>query len=166
VFEKRGEKEMKKNFLPEAIKKLLSIVKEIEEQYPGKKFTLDGRLVGDIGEVLVSENYDVILYEKLAKKYDGYTSDKKLVQIKATFKDSLGFPCLEKNVPDYYIGIKINEDGTFEEIYNGPGINIYNLLSTRKETRNGLHSISIKTLREENKKIPIENKIPKKVVLI
>lgn len=149
---------MKKNFLPEAIKKLLSIVKEMEERYPGKKFTLDGRLVGDLGEVLVAEKYDVTLYAKQEKKYDGFSSDNKQVQIKATFKDKLGFPCLKEDVPDYYIGIKINEDGTFEEIYNGLGMKIFeNLkLKDRKPTKNGLYSISISQLREENGKIPME----------
>jgi len=39
--------------IPEAVKHMLGIVEQLCAVYPHKKFTLDGRLVGDIGEVLV-----------------------------------------------------------------------------------------------------------------
>ncbi len=34
------------------VKKLLAIVARMHKDYPKKKFTLDGRIVGDIGETL------------------------------------------------------------------------------------------------------------------
>ena len=143
------------------IKELFSIVNKLKNKYKNRNFTLDGRLVGDIGEVIVARDYDVILYENLEKIHDGYSGNRK-VQIKATFKDSLTFPDDESKVPEYYIGIKIFEDGTYEEIYNGTGINIWNLVKNRKKTPNSLHSINISTLRNESKKESIENKIKKK----
>ena len=42
---------------PEAIKQLCQVVKQLRDAYPGKKFTLDGRLVGDRGEVLAQFEY-------------------------------------------------------------------------------------------------------------
>ena len=39
-----------------ALPELLRIVRELNQAYPIKKFTLDGRLVGDIGEILVQEH--------------------------------------------------------------------------------------------------------------
>jgi hypothetical protein len=36
--------------IPRAIAQLLAIVEKLCIAYPKKKFTLDGRLVGDIGE--------------------------------------------------------------------------------------------------------------------
>ncbi|WP_409260150.1 DUF6998 domain-containing protein [Pseudomonas sp. KCJK8806] len=39
--------------------------------------------------------------------------------------------------PDYYLGIRMNRDGTFEEIYNGPGALIQQQLAGRKPTRTG-----------------------------
>lgn len=39
--------------IPDAVKQMLAIVEQLCAAYPKKKFTLDGRLVGDIGEVLV-----------------------------------------------------------------------------------------------------------------
>lgn len=32
---------------------LLEIVNKLQQKYPKRKFTLDGRLVGDIGEILI-----------------------------------------------------------------------------------------------------------------
>ena len=79
------------------------------------------------------------------------------VQIKATFHDTLGFPCKYEDVPDFYIGIKIFHDGTFEEIYNGPGQYIWELIKDRKRTKNSLHSISVNALRNINKTVnPID----------
>src|SRR3954463_2331576 len=105
--------------IEQAVARLLAIVAELNAAYPHKKFTLDGRLVGDLGEILVAAAYDVDLLEGVQKWYDGKTSDGRRVQIKATMKESLTFP--GSHVPDFYLGIRIRNDGTFEEIFNGPG---------------------------------------------
>ncbi len=86
-------------------------------EYPKRRFTLDGRLVGDLGEVLVEGEYDVELFEGLVKHHDAMTHDGRQPQIKATMQTGLTFPV--DNVPDYYLGIKIHPDGTFTEIFNG-----------------------------------------------
>lgn len=103
--------------IQDALANIFAGIQQLKQALPGKAFTIDGRLVGDIGEALVQRDYDVTLYEGVAKHYDGETSDGRKVQIKATFKDALTF----RKVSDYYIGIKIFEDGTYEEIFNGPG---------------------------------------------
>ncbi len=136
--------------LKENLSKLFKIVDDLQNAYPSKKFTLDGRLVGDIGEVLVQENYDVTLYTKLVPKYDGYDSENHQIQIKSTFKNHLNFPCDENDIPDYYIGIKIHSDGTFEEIYNGKGLDIWNLVKNRKKTKIGSFQISLSALKKIN----------------
>lgn len=150
----------------EAIKQLLVIVNDLRITYKdkNKRFTLDGRLVGDLGEIIVAENYDVDLYDQLIEKYDGEDSLNRKVQIKATFNDSLGFPCNANDVPDYYIGIKILSNGSFIEIYNGPGITIWEKVKNRKPTKNSLHSISNSMLSELNKTIENGEKIAKKVI--
>ena len=86
-----------------------------------REFTIDGRLVGDIGEIIAALEYDVVLYEISQPDHDGTTSAGRRVQIKAKFKDSLTF----KTVPDYYLGFKLFPDGRHEEIFNGPGNVIY-----------------------------------------
>ncbi|WP_408860888.1 DUF6998 domain-containing protein [Acidiphilium sp.] len=38
--------------LPDAVARIYEAVAELERQYPGRKFTPDGHLVGSIGEVV------------------------------------------------------------------------------------------------------------------
>ena len=40
--------------LSDKIKELYKITNEPESSYPGRKFTIDGHLVGSIGEVIVA----------------------------------------------------------------------------------------------------------------
>ncbi len=144
-----------------AVKELLKIVAELQNSYPKKKFTLDGRLVGDIGEILVEQNYDIKLYKKLKKHYDGETPEGRKVQIKTTMKNSLTFPC--DHIPAYYLGIKVCKDGSHEEIFNGPGKIIKKILEGRQVTKNNLHSISLKKLRQLNCKVCSDQRIEKRI---
>jgi len=48
--------------ISKALITLLQTVKELHNAYPQKNFTLDGRLLGDIGEVLIDGAYDLKLY--------------------------------------------------------------------------------------------------------
>ena len=105
--------------IQDAVKDLLRIVAQLQATYPKKRFTLDGRLIGDLGETLVEGAYDVEIFEGLEKHHDGKSSDGRLVQIKATMQRALTFP--GDHVPDYYLRIQIHRDGTFSEIFNGPG---------------------------------------------
>ena len=126
----------------DAVKQLLKVVKQLQSTYPHRKFTLDGRLVGDIGEILVEENYHINLFKRLQKHHDGITPDGKQVQIKTTMQDSLTFPA--DHIPDYYLGIKINTDGTFKEVFNGPGSVAW--AAAGKMQKNGQRRISLSSL--------------------
>ncbi len=103
------------------INELLAITAKLKKRYK-RGFTLDGKLVGDIGEVLVAEAYGLILYDENKEKHDGFVETeegRKKVQIKASFSKRSYFPT--KHVPNYYIAVQLNEDGTFVELFNGPG---------------------------------------------
>ena|ERR1700694_5689917 len=89
----------------------------LQQSFSNRKFTIDGRLVGDIGEIIAAAEFDVKLDERSQSRHDGETSDGRKVQIKATFKNSLTF----SSIPDYYLGLKLSWDGTHEVIFNGPG---------------------------------------------
>jgi hypothetical protein len=41
--------------LPNPVAKIYEAVAELESQYPGRKFTPDGHMVGSIGEVFTAE---------------------------------------------------------------------------------------------------------------
>ena len=144
--------------VPEAVNKLLAIVAELCVAFPKKKFTLDGRLVGDIGEVLVEDMYDLELYSDVKKYHDGQCSDGRLVQIKATMKNSLTFPA--DHVPNYYLGVKIAPDGTFIEVFNGPGAIAWEAVKNRKPPKTNLYSVPIATLKELQKLVAPTDRIP------
>lgn len=147
-----------------AVGELLRIVKELHENYPHREFTLDGRLVGDLGEVTVEQNYEVTLYTSSEKQYDGETPDGKKIQIKTTMKDALTFPCDDDpiHIPDYYLGIKIFQNGDYEEIFNGPGAVIHSEIRHRKRPNTNLHSIALPQLKRLNKTVQKNQRIPKK----
>lgn len=148
--------------IPDAITQMLGIVDRLRAAYPKKRFTLDGRLVGDLGECLVEEAYDVKLFEDLKKHHDGSTSDGKQVQIKATMQDSLTFPV--DHIPDYYLGIQIHSDGKFSEIFNGPGAIAREAIKSRKPTKTNFHSVSIVALKKLNATVQPSERISKRVV--
>jgi hypothetical protein len=144
--------------IPDAVRQMLAIVERLCKRYPKKKFTLDGRLVGDIGEVLVEEAYDLDLFEDIKKYHDAESSDGRLVQIKATMKKSLTFPA--DHVPDYYIGVKVGADGTFIEVFNGPGATAKQSVKGRAKPKNNLHSVSLNALAALQSEVRKEDRIP------
>ena len=143
--------------IQKALEGLFVAVSQLQEAYPGKPFTLDGRLVGDIGEVVASLAYKLTLNEGLTKHHDAVCDEGRNVQIKTTFGTSLTFPV--HHVPDYYLGIRMNRDGTFEEIFNGPGHLIHQQLAGRKSTRTGLHGGIMSMLRRLNATVAEEDRI-------
>ncbi len=147
--------------IPDAVKQMLQIVKQLHSKYPKKRFTLDGRLVGDLGEILVEDTYDVKLHEGQKKHHDGITPDGKQVQIKATMQNSLTFPV--DHIPDYYLGIKINTDGTFRETFYGPGRVARESVKGRKPTKTNLHTVSISILERLNEKVHEKDRILRQV---
>ncbi len=83
--------EIQKREISENIRAIFEATVSLHGAFSKKRFTIDGRLVGDIGEVLVELDYDLILFDKQMKDYDAVTPDNRMVQIKATFKNSLTF---------------------------------------------------------------------------
>ena len=136
------------------IRDLYTIKNALEEQFPGRKFSLDGHLVGSIGEVLVAEAYGIELYPNGTETHDGKAPDGKEVQIKATQIDRVSI----SSEPEYLIAIKILQDGTWEEIYNGPGKLAWKLAG--KQQKNGQRPLTLAKLRKLMMDIPEDQRIP------
>ena len=144
--------------IPDAVQQMLQIVDLLCKAYPHKKFTLDGRLVGDIGEILVEEAYDLTLFPDLQRHHDAECSAGRLVQIKATMKRQLTFPA--DHIPNYYLGVKVAPNGTFTEVFNGPGIIAWQAVKNRGPVKTNLHSVSVSALSKLQALVAPDDKIP------
>ena len=123
------------------IKELYKITSELENRYPGRKFTIDGHLVGSIGEVIVAEHYGLTFLRNSTETHDAVSLDGKYVQIKATQVNRIAI----SSEPDYLIVIKLFSDGSWEEVYNGPGKPVWD--NAGKMQKNGQRPVSLSKLR-------------------
>ena len=123
------------------IRQPYAITQELEHNYPGRKFTPDGHLVGSIGEVLVSEHYGLTLLPNSSETHDAVTKDGRLVQKKATQVKGVSI----SSEPEYVIVIKLFTDGSWEEVYNGPGKPVWD--NAGKLQKNGQRHITLSKLR-------------------
>lgn len=145
------------------IKQLLKITSILREKYKHQKknFALDGKLVGDIGEVLVSEEYGIKLYPENAAVHDGREiATGREVQIKSSFKNYSYFPFGE--VPEFFLSVNILENGDLEELFNGPGqyvVEHYIQAHNLKAYNETFYTLSKGVLQNLNKKVDTIDKI-------
>ena len=147
------------------IKELLQIIKNLQEKYKphGRKFSLDGKLVGDIGEVLCAEKFGLELYKENQSIYDGFQrSTGKRVQIKSSFRNYCYFPFGEDKIPDYFLAVNILENGELEILYNGTGLFLFeNYIKARnlKHYKETFYTLSPGILKRINEQVPLEDKL-------
>lgn len=75
--------------LPMLLDRLYAIVAELVEMAPGRRFTLDGHLVGSIGEVVAAYAYELHLHPTGYRAHDAKTVDGRHVQVKLTQRESI-----------------------------------------------------------------------------
>ncbi len=139
------------DFLKEKVSELLTIVKELEERFHGKKFTLDGHLLGSIGEVLAQYYYGIEPYPNSNKTHDGHINGRN-VQIKITQGTSVDI----MDVPDYLLVLFLDKsDGNAFEVYNGP----CEWLRECKRTKSGWYSRSLTSLSKMDENIKDNERI-------
>lgn len=139
--------------LSEKVQALYRITQELESAFPGRKFTLDGHLVGSIGEVLVAEHYNLTLLPNSTETHDAIAADGRLVQIKATQINRVAI----SSRPDWLIVIHILSDGTWEEVYNGPGGLVWD--NAGKTKKNGQRPISAARLKQLMQQISRDERV-------
>lgn len=123
--------------------------------FPGRHFTPDGHMVGSIGECLVAEAYGLELMNASNKGYDALSPSGLQVEIKATQAKSVAF----RSQPEHTIAIKILPNGTFEEIFNGPGNLVWQQFDGKPLPSNGQYQISLNKLKELNKQVDKSQRI-------
>jgi hypothetical protein len=122
---------MSENELQKIIVELWAIVERLENNYfeDGKKFTIDGHLLGSIGEVYAKEKFKLKLLKNSSEIHDAEDElTGKLYQIKITQRDKVGL----RKEPENLIVIQIDKTGMPNIIYNGNGKPVWDLIKYKK----------------------------------
>jgi hypothetical protein len=139
--------------LPEEVAELYQIVIRLERKHVGRKFTLDGHLVGSLGEVIAEQAFALSLYPPSHPIHDARTTDGKEVQIKLTGGNQIGI----REEPDYLVVMRIVDPTHAEVIYNGPGRDPWN--TAGKMQRNGQRTIRLNKLRQLDGDVPDNKRV-------
>jgi len=126
----------------ELVLDLRQSVESLSALYPDRRFTLDGHLVGSIGEVLAAEQYSLQLLPASTKTHDALAPDGRQVQIKLTQRNGVGL----SSCPEHLLVHKLHDDNSYKEIYNGPGKPVWAWCRNRMQ-KNGQARISLSRLR-------------------
>ena len=129
--------------LPPPVLRIYEAVAELEQTYPGRKFTPDGHMVGSIGEVVAAEAFGLILLPMSEPLHDARSADGRLVQVKMTAGNVVAFygDC------EHLIVLRVDTCRTRAEvIYDGPGAPA--VKSAGPVQKNGQRVIRISKLRK------------------
>ena len=133
---------------------LQTIVRRLEDRFPGRKFTLDGHLVGSIGEVWAAYRFGLKLLTASAETHDAVAPDGRHVQVKATGGKAISI----SSEPQHLIVLRLERDGGAPTVYNGPGKEPW--MAAGKRQKNGQRSLSLAKLRELQAKVAPESCVP------
>lgn len=118
--------------LGEKIRQIYTVVAELTALFPGRKFTPDGHMVGSLGEAIAAIDYGIELFPNVGHPaVDGRINGRE-VQVKTTQGKEVA---VKKPRPgDLLLVLKLNQNGTWEHIYDGDSERVWNELNTQKET--------------------------------
>lgn len=128
-----------------------------------RPFTPDGRMVGDIGEVMGGSFYQVKLDEKNRRNWDGTYSGRN-VQIKTTQRNVtyLKEPPKDGFGDGLLMVFKIDStSGGYRLVYNGEIQRVWDALRNVHIDRTGAKMISLDRLEKFQSLVPAENIIPR-----
>lgn len=132
---------------------LQAIVGRLESRYPGRKFTLDGHLVGSIGEVWAAYIFDLKLLPPSEETHDAIGSDGRRIQVKATQGDAVGI----SSCPDNLIVLRLSSQGEVDVVYDGPGDIAW--AAAGKVAKTGQRPLRLSKLRALQTQVPAEARL-------
>ena len=89
----------------------------LETLFPGRKFTLDGHLVGSIGEVIAAYMFDLDLLRGSNKGHDAKSNLGRKVEIKLTQGKGVAL----RHEPEHLLVLALSKDEGVRIVFNGPG---------------------------------------------
>ena len=122
--------------------------------FPGRHFTPDGHLVGSLGECLAAYHYGLELLPASSPGADAVKDGRK-IEIKATQAQSVAL----RSGPEHLLVLRLNREGGFSEVYNGPGDIVWKEFQGKARPSNGQFQISLSRLSALMQGIPPELKL-------
>lgn len=126
----------------------------LETMFPGRKFTLDGHLVGSIGEVVAAYVFDLDLNPASTLGHDARARDGRRVEIKLT----QGTGVAMRHEPEHLIVLHRPKGGPMIVVYNGPGALPW--VQAGKMQKNGQRPISLSRLMTLDAAVPDSLRLP------
>ena len=133
------------------IKRLYQARNELRALFPELPFSLDGKLVGDIGEAIALQDFGLTQLPAGTELHDFVTDDGRHVQVKTTQATAphrgVGLGLTMQSF-EHLIVLQISVEGTYSVLYDGPGTYIDAARSHRKTP-----SLTVSQLRTLNSKV-------------
>lgn len=126
----------------------------LERMFPGRKFTLDGHLVGSIGEVVAAYIFDLDLNPASTQGHDAKSADGRDVEIKLTQGSGVAI----RHEPEHLIVLHRPKGGPMRVVFNGPGSIAWSAAGTMQ--RNGQRPISLSRLSRLAEIVPADDRLP------
>lgn len=145
----------------ELVDQLHDVVTELEAMHPGRKFPLDGHLVGSIGEAAAEAMFDLRLVPASTAGHDGIAADGRPVEIKATYGSS-GVAIRETShiAAVALIVLKLSKVPALphEVVFNGPMT--IALEAAGRFGSNGQARMGLSRLRVLDQTVPLGGRVP------
>jgi Family of unknown function (DUF6998) len=138
----------------ELIDQLYQSTDALERLFPGRKFTLDGHLVGSVGEVVASYMFDLNLNAASTKDHNARCPDGRRVEIKLAQGKGVAI----RHEPEHLLVLSRPKGATIEVIYDGPGDIVWN--ASGKMQKNGQRPIGLAKLALLNADLSVEQRLP------
>lgn len=147
----------------ELVEQLHAVVAELEAMHPGRKFPLDGHLVGSIGEAAAEAMFDLTLVPASAAGHDAIAGDGRRVEIKATYGSSgVAIRRTSHTAASALIVLKLSRTpgSQHEVVFNGPLMTA--LQSAGAFGSNGQARMGLSRLRSLDKTISPEDRVQRR----
>lgn len=133
---------------------LYSSVDRLQVIFAGRKFTLDGHLIGSLGEVIAAYMFDLKLNTASTQGHDAIAHDGRQVEVKFTQGNSVAI----RHEPAHLLVLQRSRGRSLTVVYNGSGEVAWQ--NAGKLGKNGQRPISITKLKVLDSNVPSEAKLP------
>ncbi len=133
------------NRVTRLLDELYSASEGLEQMFPERKFTLDGHLVGSIGEVIAAYMFELELNPASTLGYDAKSLNGTEVEIKFTQGNSISI----RHEPEHLLVLQRPKGGPVQVVYNGPGRPAWS--SSGPMQKNGTRTIRVNRLKSLEK---------------